>query len=433
MTRDEAESCIFASYMAAQPSLDFSAPDAGKRHPEVARELLRSLARTPSAIVTGSKGKGSVARMAGAILGTRYKVGVMTSPHLVRFAERFTVDGAPIPDDAFVAAVEAVKPAFDRIQEGLPEGWFISPVAYECAVALWWFAEEGCDFSILECGKGARFDDVASVPHAWCAINKVFLEHTRELGATLSAIASDKSFAIAPGTRKAYIGPQAAEALDAIGRRAQELQVPLACYGKDFCAGPVRWERGGISFDLRCQDLLLPDVHLPLLGEFQARNAALAAALARGMAGPGLAGEEIREGLGSVRIPGRMEIMREEPLVLLDACINRASAAEVVSALSHLGIEGGLCTVLAIPDDKDFLGVAEALSPRCRTLVLSASANPHYVFTERQKETLQERGIGALWIPRAEEAIAYALALGAPTVLLGTTSFVSEAWMCLKG
>jgi len=433
VTRDEAEDYIYESYLAAQPYLRYSDPDSLKRHPELTRDILRSLAHAPAIVVTGSKGKGSVARMVAALLGRSHAVGLMTSPHILKFNERFSVDGKDISDDELVSCLEAVKPAFDAVQQGLAPGRFISPIGIETAIALTWFERMGTDIDVLECGKGARYDDVPNVPHRFAAINTIFAEHTRELGPTVGAIAHDKSYVITPGMEGVFVAPQQDTAMEEIQERAESEEVPLFCYGRDFEASQVRWGRDGITFDLRIGARRIEDVRLSLLGEFQARNAALAVALAVAASETHLADEEIRDALASVRMPGRLELLQEDPPVLLDACINRASCSQVLDALSHLGIAGGVTTIIGIPDDKDFLGVADAMKEVSGTIMLTASSNPHYVFTEKAHDVLAEQGMASLFVPTCTDALRQAREIGRPTCILGTTSLISDIERLVRG
>lgn len=427
MRRDEAEDFIYASYMAAASSLGYGAPDSEKRHPELTHALLRSLARTDAAIVTGSKGKGSVARMAAALLGTEVPVGLMTSPHIRRFNERFCVDGKAITDEELAAAVTEVAPAIEAIEAGLQPAQFVSPIGIECAAALAWFSARGAKADILECGKGARFDDVTNVPHRFCAINTVFLEHTRELGPTVEAIAADKAYAIQPECEAAFIGPQTPEALHAIEKRAKALDVPLRCYGQDFEAADIHLTPSGIVCTLRWDRGVLEDVAMPLLGEFQARNAALALALADAMAPHPLEDDQIRAAFAGITIPGRMELVSRDPLLVVDACINRASAREVTEALAHLEAASGLIAIVGIPDDKDYAGVVHEMADVADEVWLTASQNPHYVFTSEQGRRLRAEGIETRFCPTVAGALAEARAAGRPACLLGTTSVIAEA------
>ena len=191
MDAHEAEDYIYASYARAASGLSYGGRDSSKRHPELTEEIIRGLSGTPALCVTGSKGKGSVSVMISEALRSEMSVGLMTSPHLVRFTERIRADGAEIPGTDLARCIETLKPAFDRIQAGLDGGRYISPMGIQTAAALMWFRERGTKFNVLECGKGAQYDDVNNAVHTRAVINTVFAEHTRELGANAEEIAME--------------------------------------------------------------------------------------------------------------------------------------------------------------------------------------------------------------------------------------------------
>ena len=424
MTAKEAEDYIYSSYMRASRFQDYGAADAKKRCPELSRRIIRSLSGTPACVVTGSKGKGSAACMLASILDRRLKTGLMTSPHIIDFRERFRAGGKMIPEDAFARAVESVRPAFDRIEADLPPEKCISPMGIQTAAALSWFREEGTGFNVLECGKGARYDDVKNARHAYALINSIFLEHTRELGGTLREIAADKAHVMDGEQKKVYCAAQDPEALDEILGRAREYGTDVLLYGRDFTAESIRFTKTGMCFDLVLPGGRFKDLRVPLLGEHQAKNAALSAALAEDVLG-GLSEMELREALSGISWPGRQEILSEKPFVLLDACINRVSARSTAETLRRLGFSH-LTAVIGIPDDKDFEGVAAEMADVSDRIILTRSGNPHYVFTRRQQERLREKGIPAAWTDSTEKALLLALSGGGPAAVLGTTSVVSE-------
>ena len=430
MTRQEAEDYIYRSYMKASRFQDYGKADALKRRPELTRGIIRSLSGTPAAVVTGSKGKGSVSCMIAAILGMRMKTGLMTSPHIIDFCERFCAGGVQMPGEDLARTVESLKPGFDAIEAGLPEDVCISPMGIQTAVALSWFREQGTAFNILECGKGARYDDVKNAEHGYAVINSIFLEHTRELGSTLREIAADKACVMDGEQKAVFCAAQEPEVMEEIRKRAALFGTPLCVYGEDFEALNIRFRRSGMQFDIRIGEEYFRDLGITLLGEHQARNAALAAALAFSVLG-GLDEKELRDALCGVRWPGRQEIVSEDPFVLLDACINRVSARSTAETLRKLGLPH--CTlVIGIPDDKDFAGVAAELSGLSDRILLTRSGNPHYVFTKKQLGVLSESGIRAGWTDSVEEALREVLKEGAPAAVLGTTSVISEVKLLQK-
>lgn len=424
MDRLEVENYVYASYVRASEHLDYDAKDACKRNPELSRAIIRGKCKTPSVVVTGSKGKGSVSCMVSQILRTKLDVGLMTSPHIANFCERFRVNGVQMSDEAFVAHIGRIRGEFDAVETTLSPSEFISPIALQTALALDYFNAQATQFNVFECGKGAQYDDANNVLHDYAIINTIFAEHTRELGATLAEIARDKSHAITGEQRCAYVAEQSDEAMAEIVRRASDIGVPLKLYGRDFWCENVRYTRSGMRFDVVVEGVRYDDMLVPLLGEHQARNCALAMALAVDVLGE-FDVEAVRRSLAAMSWPGRMEILSTEPFVMLDACINGASTEAVKRTLGFLEVEK-FAVVVGIPDDKDYADVVRSMSERASRVILTKSQNPHYLFTHRQREVLLEDGIDAVLTSSVEEAISLALAEAGAAVVLGTTSVVSE-------
>ena len=430
-TPGDAEDFVYASYLQAAAHQEYAAKDAGKRHPELTKSLLWQKSVTPCVVVTGSKGKGSVANMISQILQTRFSVGLMTSPHITDFRERFRVNGTMIDESDFCRLMEEIRPEILDIASELPESACVSPMGIQADLALTYFSEKHTDFNVLECGKGAKYDDVNNVRHDYAVINRIFLEHTRELGDTLTAIAEDKSHIITGEQKCVYFAEQEPEVLEVLLRRAGDLQVPCKIYGRDFHAENIRYTCLGMQFDVVIGDNIYPDLQIPLLGEHQAKNCALALALCADVLSD-LCGESaafslsaIREYLSRLHWPGRMEVLHSDPLILLDACINSASCENVKKVLGHLGIRN--CTVIVgIPEDKDYAGVIRFMKDMAGRILLTRSGNPHYHFSQKQQETLSGEGIDTEWTDSVEQALTLAGSFPDPIVILGTTSVVSE-------
>ena len=436
-TLKEAEDFVYASYLRAATHQDYAAKDAGKRHPELTRSLLRQKSIAPCVVVTGSKGKGSVANMISQILQTNLSVGLMTSPHITDFRERFRVNDTMISEADFCRLMAEIQPEILDIASDLPESVCISPMGIQADLALTYFSEKNTDFNVFECGKGAKYDDVNNIRHDCAVINRIFLEHTRELGDTLAAIAEDKSHVITGEQKCVYFAEQKPEVLEVLVRRAEAMQVPYKIYGRDFQAENIRYTCSGMLFDVVIGDNIYPDLQIPLLGEHQAKNCALALAvcvdvmadLCRKSDPPDIFSEtmcnQIRRQLFAIHHPGRMEILSSDPLVLLDACINSASCENVKDVLRHLGISN--CTVIVgIPEDKDYAGVVRSMKDVAARIILTRSGNPHYHFSKNQQETLVQEGISAEWTDSVKQALTLAASFPNPIVILGTTSVISE-------
>lgn len=428
MNRQEAEDYVYSSYLKAEKHWDYNAKDSVKRRPDLTYELLRRKSVSPAVVITGSKGKGSVANMLSCLLKDRYKVGLFTSPHITDFNDRFRIDGEKISDDDFAKYMTLIKPELDEIEKTLPEDVCISPIGIQTDLALTYFNDMGTDFNVIECGKGAEFDDANNVRHEYAVINSIFLEHTRELGETIEEIARDKSHVITGEQKCVYVAPQKPEVMKVIRDRADSLGVTLKEYGKDFMATNVRYSQGGMIFDVVIGEKLFRDITIPLLGVHQARNCALAMAAALDFAG-GLGGLDegtARRELQKLSYPGRMEVISNKPFTILDACINSASCQNVVDVLKSYEIEKAT-VIMGIPDDKDYVGVARMMKLMADTVIITKSGNPHYVFSpSKQCEELEKEGIKAIPTASVRGAVEKAKAIGMPTVILGTTSVVSE-------
>ena len=430
-TQKEAEDFVYASYLRAATHQDYAAKDAGKRHPELTRSLLRQKSITPCVVVTGSKGKGSVANMISRILQTNYTVGLMTSPHITDFRERFRVNDTMISEADFCRLMAQIRPEILDIAFDLPESVCISPMGIQADLALTYFSEKHTDFNVFECGKGAKYDDVNNIRHDYAVINRIFLEHTRELGDTLAAIAEDKSHVITGEQKCVYFAEQEPEILEVLVRRAEAMQVPYKIYGRDFQAENIRYTCSGMLFDVVIGDNIYPNLQISLLGEHQAKNCALALALCVDVLSD-LCGKSVefslpavRENLSLLRWPGRMEVLRSDPFVLLDACINPASYENVKEVLRHLGIPD--CTVIVgIPEDKDYAGVIRSMKDMAGRILLTRSGNPHYHFSPNQQEALAREGICTEWTNSVKQALDLAASFSDPVVILGTTSVISE-------
>ena len=472
MNRKEAEDFVYKSYMKAQKYQDYDSKDSEKRRNDLTFDMIRKKSKTPCVVVTGSKGKGSVSNMISQILQTEFTVGLMTSPHIVDFCERFRVNGGKISAEEFAKQMSKIQEEIEAIDAVISSDVCISPMGIQAYLALNYFASKGTEFNVFECGKGAKFDDVNNIKHDYAVINSIFLEHTRELGDTIEEIALDKSHVITGEQKCIYVAEQITSVMKVIENRANELGVPMKVYGKDFFAKNIRYTKKGMEFDVVISQETYSDISVPLLGEHQAKNCALAMAVCKEvfenicllcekdsverlcllneddsvqrLSLPSkkdsverlcLLNEEnnvqnwklskIKENLAKLDWPGRMEVISEKPFILLDACINKASCEHVRNVLKQLKIEK-VNLIVGIPDDKDYAGVVKAMKDMSSKIILTKSKNPHYVFTRRQQESLESDGIKVQWTEGVLEAVKLAKEKDNPIVILGTTSVIAE-------
>lgn len=448
MNRKQAEDFVYKSYLKAQKYQNYNSKDSEKRRNDLTFDLIREKSKTPCVVVTGSKGKGSVANMISQILQTEYKIGLMTSPHIVDFCERFRVNGGKISDEDFAEQMTLIQDEIETIDVSIPKEVCISPMGIQAYMALNYFESQETQFNVFECGKGAKYDDVNNIKHDYAVINSIFLEHTRELGETIEEIAENKSYVITGEQKCVYVAEQTSSVLKIIQDRADKLGVSVKVYGRDFWAENVRYTREGMIFDVLIGEDVYSDITIPLLGEHQAKNCALAFALCKdvfenlnlpkvkdNLEDLNLSKEKdnlgnlnlskVKENLSKLHWPGRMEVISKNPFVLLDACINGASCENVIKVLNYLDISD-ITLIVGIPDDKDYLSVVNSMRRIASTIILTKSQNPHYVFTRRQQERLKEEGIRADWTESVSEAIDLAAKKDRPIVILGTTSVIAE-------
>lgn len=424
MNRIEAEDFVYKSYLKAEKHQNYNAKDSEKRRPDLTRKIIRDKAGTPCALVTGSKGKGSVANMISQILQSKLKVGLMTSPHIVDFCDRFKIDGKNISDEDFAKYMTMIQPEIESIDSEIAENECISPMGIQAVLGLTFFNDEHTDFNVFECGKGAKFDDVNNIIHQYAVINSIFLEHTRELGDTLETIAEDKSYVINGEQKCVYIAEQSSSVINVLKNRADRFSTPHKIYGIDFMANNIRYANSGMLFDVVIGNTIYTNLMVPLMGEHQAKNCALAMSLCKDVLGE-FDIEVVKEKLAQINCPGRMEIISQNPFIMLDACINSVSCANVKDVLNHLEIERAV-VIIGIPNDKDYTGVVKEMSSVSDDIILTKSQNPHYVFTDEQCRKLSEEGIMTEWTNSVDEAIDKAKEKSLPIVILGTTSVVSE-------
>jgi dihydrofolate synthase/folylpolyglutamate synthase len=309
--------------------------------------------------VTGTNGKGSVCAYAACALeAAGHRVGLYTSPHLVRFNERIQVDRAPIADDDVLRLWSGMQPAIRAMTAARP---IDHPTFFEVttAMAFQYFRERQVDVAVVEVGMGGRMDATNVVDGLVSVVTRVDLEHTEHLGKTVTRIAREKAGIIKPSSRAVTV---AQPALPVIEARCREVHAPLSVIHRD-----VQVERG--ESNLRGQDVGVRgpfgdiQVHTPLLGAFQVENVALAVtALAElRVAGFTIPDAAIRDGVASTRWPARLERIREAPTILVDGAHNRPAAEALAAAIQELFAGRKVSLVVGILNDKDLPGMAAAL------------------------------------------------------------------------
>ncbi len=320
--------------------------------------------------IAGTNGKGSTVALLDAILQAGgYSTGRWTSPHLVDFRERIAFNGRPAAPELLVEAFDRVWSAVERIKDG-PAG---HPTQFEVgtAMAFLLLAEAAPDLSLIEVGLGGRHDTTNVLTPLVTVITRLALDHTDRLGPDLASIAAEKAGTIKPG-RPVVAAPQEPEALAVLLAEAERRRAPVRLVGRDLHYRLAEASAGGTYCDMRgAADY--GRMRINLLGAHQAENAAVAVAAAETLAGQGyaLAPEAIRHGLNAAVWPGRLEIVRREPLVVLDGAHNPDGMRALARALPEVFRRERFDFLLGILDNRPVEEMAGLLAPLARRVVVT--------------------------------------------------------------
>jgi dihydrofolate synthase/folylpolyglutamate synthase len=320
----------------------------------------------PCIHIAGTNGKGSVAATLASVLQTAgFRVGLYTSPHLVRFNERICVDGRPV-SDAEVA--DACRDLWD-IQGGEREPTFFE---YTTAMALHLFRQRRVEWAVVETGMGGRLDATNVLAPAVSVITNLSIEHKMYLGDTLAAIAYEKAGIIKPDT-PVVTGVRQKKALAVVRKAAADRNAPLYRLGEAFrCrrAGHGRFTFFGRRHTWR-------RLASSLTGDFQVENTALALAVCEVLQEKGVALSEsdVRKGLAETRWPGRLEVVSRNPFLLLDGAHNLAAARKLAAHLATLKGRHRITLVIGILDDKPYRAILNLLVPVADRVIFTAAQN----------------------------------------------------------
>jgi dihydrofolate synthase/folylpolyglutamate synthase len=329
-------------------------------------ELLKRLgnpeARFPSVHVAGTNGKGSVCAFIESILrASGYKTGLYTSPYLERFTERIRVGAEEISEVEFAALATRVRIAADEmVREG-----FTHPTFFELVTACGFmhFAERNVDIAVIEAGLGGRTDATNVLQPLVSVITTIGIDHAHALGGTIERIAGEKAGIIKPGVPCVLSGANDRVAADVI-REAAARAGSLLVRGSEYRLMTVYDNLEGQGFNLSGEGLTLDNLEISLLGSHQTANAATAilAVLELRKQGYGTPDGALRTGLKNTCWPGRMELLRREPPVLIDGAHNPQAAEALASGvLKYLGGRP-VCLVTGAMADKDAGRMAESFS-----------------------------------------------------------------------
>ena len=332
----------------------------------------------PVVQLTGTNGKTSTSRMVDALF-TRIglRTGRYTSPHLQLATERISLDNAPISPDRYVEVYRDIEPYVamvdSRSEIRMSKFEVLTGMAYAA------FADAPVDVAVVEVGMGGTWDATSIADARIAVLTPIGIDHTDYLGVRIEDIAAEKAGIIKPGSI-AVVGEQTPEAMKVILERVAEVDATVARFGSEFGVVSRSVAVGGQLITLQGLGGVYEDIFLPLHGEHQAANAALALAAVEAFFGAGadrqLDLEAIREGFASVITPGRLERVKSAPNIFVDAAHNPHGAAALAKALdSEFGFRK-LVAVVAVMSDKDAEGILSALEPIVHELVITTNSSP---------------------------------------------------------
>lgn len=410
-------------------------------------EQLQHPERTYAIIhIAGTKGKGSVAAMCQSVLTSEgYRTGLYTSPHLHDYAERIQIDGHSIPHEELVALVEEIKPVLETIPQ-------ITTFEITTALAFLYFSRQKVDVAVIEVGLGGRLDATNVVIPVVSVITSLSYDHMFLLGNTLAEIAGEKCGIIKPGV-SVVVSPQQDEALLVIEKIAEQRGAPITLVGRDYLYRDISRSLSGQTMQvwvpgeqpqvdeyLQSGDMLEWEPNrltIPLLGYHQITNAATAYAALQVFAKKALqiSDAAIRQGFANTNWPGRFEVLRQVPPVVIDCAHNRDSARKLRLALDDYFPGQPVIMVFGASEDKDIHGMFVELMPRICEVIATRSYHPRAIEPEKLVEIAHQFGRPARIVPDVADALneALSIAAGEKPVLATGSIFIAagarEAWL----
>ena len=350
--------------------------------------------------IAGTNGKGSVASALSSILiACGYRVGLYTSPHLVRFNERICINNQPISNERILKAYEAVK----KVDYGDREPTFFE---YTTAMALNEFKHQEVDWAVIETGMGGRLDATNVLTPAVSIITNLSIEHREYLGNTLAQIAGEKGGIIKDGI-PVLTGVKQKQALQVLSQIALERHAPLYRLGKDF---RVRRRPGG-TFNYYGRYHRWPELQISLSGNYQIDNAGIVLAACETLMEEchvSMTDDDIRAGLAGNRWPGRLEVVSQDPYIILDGAHNLVAARNLARFLTQEFAQRPITLVLGILDDKPYRAILECLVPLCEQLILVKPAIGRALSPETLYEQARIYQNNIRIIPSVAEALKFA-------------------------
>jgi dihydrofolate synthase/folylpolyglutamate synthase len=341
--------------------------------------------------ITGTNGKTSTSRMIESLLrATGLRPGLLTSPHLVRMNERILIDGEPITNEALARNWDDIQPYLLIVDTELeaageePLTFFeaLTLLAFAC------FADAPVDVIVLEVGMGGEWDSTNVADGQVAVFTPIALDHQNRLGDTVAEIARTKAGIIKPSA-SVVTAMQTTDAMDQLREAARLDEATVAIERVDFAVESTTVAVGGQVLDIRGRAGRYEGVYLPLYGDHQAQNAAVAVAAVESFLGDGtraLSQDVVSEGLGTATSPGRLQLVGIEPTVIVDAAHNPHGAAALAAAMTEYFDFDELTVVLGVLTDKDAHGIVAELAPVATQFYVTRSSSERAIDVDELTE-----------------------------------------------
>ena len=401
-------------------------------------------------LVAGTNAKGSICAMIYTILrAANLRVGLYTSPHLEDLRERIRLAIHPPDEDStdrdhadwisqrdFAACIQRIRPAVEALRQASKTSLEGPPTYFEVmtAAAFLHFANQGVDLGVLEVGLGGRLDATNVVEQVVSVLGPIGLDHTDVLGTDLVSVAREKA-----GILKSRQPVISATQEPGVARLLRELTAQhgaqLFEYGHAFETEAIHLEPRGMRLAIRSPRGRYDELFLPLYGRHQAENAAIAVAAVESLAASGLLYSAVQAGLARVQWPGRLELIQDHPVVLLDGAHNPPAALALKAALVERWSDRPIHVLLGVSGDKAVSQIAQILGPIAASVTCTASRHPRACDPHRLAELVGPSSRQVTVIPDVVDAYTYLLNTSGPQdviVVTGSVFLVGELRIILQ-
>lgn len=340
--------------------------------------------------VAGTNGKGSTSTFISQILKEEgYKVGLFTSPYLEEFTERVRINGDNIPKDDLAEITEIVK---SKVEDMLKDGKS-HPTEFEIvtAIAMLYYKLKKVDYVVLEVGLGGRLDSTNVVENPLVSvITPIAFDHTQYLGNTIDKIAYEKA-GIIKNNSFVVVHPQQKAAMDTIENVCNEMKSKLL-------VAPVesikvkKYDEFGMKFDVDLYGEKLCGLEIGLLGKYQANNAVVALMTIKALReyhNISICESSIKNGLRNAKWPGRLEVLKRNPTLVIDGAHNIHGARALKKSIEEIFNYNRLIGVIGVLGDKDVDGILNEIIPLCSIVIITKPNNPRAISLEELREKIE--------------------------------------------